>query len=73
MERSSAAGSNTAGKLAGISMNLYLDTTEEFATSCCALLRAADKRGPVPEKISTMPGIIFPTLHAPNGSPFVDL
>lgn len=26
-------------------MNLYLDTTDEFATACCTLLKAADQRG----------------------------
>lgn len=26
-------------------MNLYLDTTEEFSSSCCALLKAVDQRG----------------------------
>jgi len=28
-------------------MNLYLDTTEEFSAACCALLKAADRYGPV--------------------------
>ena len=28
-------------------MNFYLDTTEEFSTACCALLKTADRYGPV--------------------------